>query len=216
MESFQVGKYLFDQAPYNLTKREEGKLIICTIVIIIQKDIKMKRTLLLIAISGSLFISLQGCSKLLDKMTEQTVTTEYTDVDFTVDPGAAGTYSENIEVVTPNLDSILQYEGYDAGKVKSVKISDALIEAADGINFDPFGSFLVTLETSGQPAVKIAEATTVPTGVTEIALTKEGVNVIDYLKSFHLTIKVKTVLDQNLEVQRNLRAKVKYEIKVTL
>jgi hypothetical protein len=176
----------------------------------------MKMSLKLLAISVSLFISISGCSKLLDKVTEQTVTTEYTNVDFTVVPGAAGTYSENIEVVTPNLDSILQYEGYDAGKVKSVKISDALVEATDGVNFDPFGSFLVTLEASGQPVVKIAEATTVPTGVTEVALTKEGVNVIDYLKSFHITIKVKSVLDQNLEVQRNLQAKVKYEIKVTL
>jgi hypothetical protein len=176
----------------------------------------MKKSLKLLAISGSILLSISGCSKLLDKMTEQTVTTEYTDVDFIVEPGASGTYSENIEVVTPNLDSILQYEGYDAGKVKSVKISDALVEATDGVNFDPFGSFLVTIEASGQPVVKIAEAATVPTGVTEVALTKEGVNVIDYLKSYHLTIKAKSVLDQNLEVQRNLRAKVKYEIKVTL
>ena len=175
----------------------------------------MKKSLKLFAISGSILLSISGCSKLLDNVTDQTVTTEYTDVDFTVDPGVSGTYSENIEVITPNLDSIVQYAGYDAGKVKSVKISDALIEAADGINFDPFASFLVTLEASGQPVVKIAEATTVPTGVTEIALTKEGVNVIDYLKSFHLTIKVKTVLDQNLEVQRHLQAKVKYEIKVS-
>jgi hypothetical protein len=176
----------------------------------------MKTSLKLLIISGSLLISITGCSKLLDKVTEQTVTTEYTDVDFTVNPGTAGTYSENTEVVTPNLDSILQYEGYDAGKVKSVKISDALIEATDGVNFDPFESFLVTLEASGKPVVKIAEATTVPAGVTEVTLTKEGVNVIDYLKSFHLTIKVKAVLDQNLEVQRHLQAKVKYVIKVTL
>jgi hypothetical protein len=176
----------------------------------------MKKSLTLLAISGYLFITLAGCSKILDKVTEQTVTTEYTNVDFTVDPAATGTYSENIEIVTPNLDSILKDAGYNQGKVKSVQISDALVEATDGGNFDPFASFLVTLEATGQPGVKIAEATTVPTGVTEVALTKEGVNVIDYLKSFHLTIKVKTVLDQNLEVQRNLQAKVKYDIKVSL
>jgi hypothetical protein len=176
----------------------------------------MRKAFKLLILSGCIVVSNSGCKKLIDKVTEQTVTTEYTDVDFTVDPAATGTYSENIEVVKPNLDSILQYEGYDQGKVKSVKISDALVEAADGGNFDPFASFLVSLEATGQPGVKIAEAATVPTGVTEVALTKEGVNVIDYLKSFHLTIKVKTVLDQNLEVQRNLQAKVKYEIKVSL
>jgi hypothetical protein len=212
---FLSGNYLFDQSPVNLIKRCHGIVLIFNIDILIQKDINMKKTFKLVAISGFLLISISGCSKILDKVTEQTVTTEYTDVDFIVDPGAAGTYSENIKTVTPNLDSILQYEGYDAGKVKSVKISDALVEASDGINFDPFASFLVTLEASGQPGVKIAEAATVPTGVTEVALSKEGANVIDYLKSFHLTIKVKTVLDQNLEVQRNLQAKVKYEIKVT-
>jgi hypothetical protein len=213
---FLSSNYLFDQSPVNLIKRCHGNGIIINIDILIQKDINMKKTFKLITISGFLLISISGCSKILDKVTEQTVTTEYTDVDFIVYPGAAGTYSENIKIVTPNLDSILQYEGYDAGKVKSVKISDALLESADGINFDPFGSFLVTIESSGQPVVKIAEAATIPTGVTEVVLTKEGGNVIDYLKSYHLTIKVKTVLDQNLEVQRNLQAKVKYEIKVSL
>jgi hypothetical protein len=176
----------------------------------------MKNAFTLLAISFILLISISGCSKLLDKVTEQTVTTEYTDVDFTVEPGVAGTYSENADIVTPNLDSILQYEGYDAGKVKSVKISDALVEATDGGNFDPFESFLVTIEATGKAVVKIAEAVNIPTGVTEVALTKEGANVIDYLKSFHYTIKVKTVLDQNLEVQRHLQAKVKYEIKVSI
>ena len=176
----------------------------------------MKKSLKLLALTGSLLLAFSGCSKLLDKVTEQTVTTEYTDLDFTVEPGAAGTLSENIEVVTPNLDSIMQYEGYDAGKVKSIKISDALVVVTDNGNLDPFGSFLVTLEASGQPVVKIAEATTVPTGVTEIALKKEGVNVIDYLKAFHYTIKGKTTLDQNLEVQRKLQAKVKFEILVSM
>jgi hypothetical protein len=176
----------------------------------------MIKSLKLIAISGFLLISFSGCSKLLDKVTEQTVTTEYTNVDFKVEPGVAGTYSEKIEIETPNLDSILQYEGYDAGKVKSVKITDALLECADNGNFDPFGSFLVSIEASGQPGVKIAEATTVPNGVTEITLTKTGDNVKDYLKSFHYTIKVKTVLDQNLEIQRDLQAKVKYVIKVSI
>jgi hypothetical protein len=176
----------------------------------------MKRSTIILALSCSVLICLPGCNKLIDKVTEQTVTTEYTDFDFTVDPGAAGTYSESIEVVTPNLDSIMQYEGYDAGKVKSVVISDALVEVTDNGNFDPFESFLVTLEATGKPGVKIAEATSVPTGVTEISLKKEGVNLTDYLKSFHYTIKVKTVLDQAIEVQRNLQAKVKYEIKVSL
>jgi hypothetical protein len=184
--------------------------------IIIPKDINMKRSLKLLVISGCLLIAFTGCSKLLDNMTEQTVTTEYTDFDFTVDPGAAGTYTEKIEVVTPNLDSILQYEGYDQGNVKSIIISDALVEATDDGNFDPFESFLVTFEATGKQSVKVAEATSVPTGVTEVALTKAGVDITDYLKSYHLTIKVKSVLDQNIEVQRNLQAKVKFEIKVTL
>jgi hypothetical protein len=176
----------------------------------------MNKSLLLSAIAGLLFVFTSGCSKLLDKVTEQTVTTDYTNVDFTVNAGTIGTYTETIEVVTPNLDSILQNEGFDQGKVTSIKISDALVEANDDGNFDPFASFLITLEATGQTGVKVAEATTIPTGASEVELTKEGVNLIEYLKSFHYTIKVKTVLDQNLATQRNLEAKVKYEIRVSL
>ena len=174
----------------------------------------MNKKLLLPAFAGLLLIVTGGCEKLLNKMVEQTITTDYFDIDFTVNPSASGTYSEALEIVTPNLDSLLQYEGFDQGQVNSIKITDALVEVVSEGNLDPFGSFLITLEASGKDAVTVAEATSVPTGITEIALIKKSVNLSDYLKSYHYTIKVSAVLDQNLETQMNLQAKVRYEIKV--
>jgi len=174
----------------------------------------MNKKLLLSAFAGLLLIVTVGCEKLLNKMVEQTITTDYFDIDFTVNPSGSGTYSEALEIVTPNLDSLLQYEGFDQGQVNSIKITDALVEVVSEGNLDPFGSFLITLEASGKDAVTVAEATSVPTGITEIALIKKSVNLSDYLKSYHYTIKVSAVLDQNLETQMNLQAKVRYEIKV--
>jgi hypothetical protein len=161
-----------------------------------------------------LFFSATGCKKILDDITEQTVTTDFTEIDFTADTGTAGTYTETLDVISPNLDSLLQYEGYDQGKVKSIKITDALIELKSDGNLDPFGSFLITLGATGKPAVTVAEVTIVPTGITEIALVRKGVDLSGYLKSDHYTIKVKSVLDQNLEAKKDLQAKVRYEIKV--
>ena len=174
----------------------------------------MNKSFYLPVICVFLFFSVSGCQKILDNITEQTVTMDFTEIDFTVDPGTAGTYTESLDVISPNLDSLLQNEGFDLGKVKSIKITDALVELKSDGNLDPFGSFLITLEATGKAAATVAEATSVPTGVTEIALAKKGVDLSGYLKSDHYTIKVKSVLDQNLEAQKELKAKVRYEIKV--
>jgi hypothetical protein len=176
----------------------------------------MTKTILLSAFTGLFFIAFSGCEKMLDNLVEQTVTTDYTEIDLTVNPGASGTYTETLDVVYPNLDSMLQDEGFDLGNVNSIKISDARVEVVGEGNLDPFGSFLTTLEATGITAVTIAEATAVPTGITEILLAKKGAELSDFLKSDHYTIKVKAVLDQTLQVQMKLVVKVRYEIKVGL
>jgi hypothetical protein len=176
----------------------------------------MKKTLLLSVIAGLFLTVIAGCSKLLDKMIEQSINTDYISVDFTVNPGVAGVYTETIEVVNFDLDSLLNAEGLDQGQVNSIKIKDATVEVVGEGNLDPFESFLITLEAPGKDAVTVAEVTSVPTGYTEIALTKKSVDLSDYLKSVQTIIKVKTVLDQNLETQMNMQAKIRYEIKVGL
>jgi hypothetical protein len=175
----------------------------------------MKKTLLLLATTGLFLLTFSGCEKLLDKV-GVTINSDYTYIDFTVNPDIAGTYTETIEVVESNLDSLIEAEGSDAGEVNSVKIKDASVQVIGEGNLDPFSSLVITLEAPGKDVVTVAEVTSVPTGITEIQLTKKEVDLSNYLKSDQYTIKVKTVLDQDLETRMNMQARVRYEIKVGL
>lgn len=174
----------------------------------------MKKTILLSATAGLFLFLITGCQDLLDSMMEQTIKSDYTTFDFTVNPGLAGTYTDTVEVVSYDIDSLLSAEGFDQGQVNSVKLKDATVEVIGEGNLDPFESFLITLEAPGKSAVTVAEVTSVPTGYTEIALTKMDTELSDYLNSAQYTIKVKTVLDHDLETQMNLQANVRYEITV--
>jgi hypothetical protein len=175
----------------------------------------MKRSHLLSAVAGLLIIALTGCEELKDKI-GVTINSDYTYIDFTVNPDKAGTYQETLMLVNSDLDSLIEAEGQNIGEVNSVKIKDAMVQIVGEGNLDPFGSIKITLEAPGKTLVKVAEVTSVPTGITEIALIKEGVDLSDYIKSDQYTIRVKTVLDQDLETHRNMQAKVRYEIKVGL
>ncbi|MBN2274162.1 MAG: hypothetical protein JXR41_04115 [Bacteroidales bacterium] len=175
----------------------------------------MKKSALSLAIAGIIIIALSGCEELLDKV-GITISSDYTNIDFTVNPDNAGTYTEKIEVIDSNLDSLIEAEGQNVGELNSVKIKDAMILVLGEGNLDPFESFLLTIEAPGKAVVKIAEVTSVGLGLKEIPMIKEEVDLSDYLKSDQYTIKVKTVLDQDLETHMNMRARVRYDIKVGL
>ena len=175
----------------------------------------MKKFFLPIVFSGLILFAFSGCEELLDKI-GVTINTDYTEFDFTVNPDQAGTYAETVEIVDSDLDSLIEAEGQDMGELNSVKIKDATIQVMGEGNLDPFESFLMTIEAPGKEKITIAEVATVPTGLTEMPLTKEEADLSDYLKSDQYTIKVKTVLDQDLEVHRNMQLSVRYEIKVGL
>jgi hypothetical protein len=175
----------------------------------------MKRFFSPTAFAVIVLLAFSGCEELLNKI-GVTINSDYTDIDFTVNPDKAGTYMETIEIVDSDLDSLIEAEGQDMGELNSVKIKDALMQVRGEGNLDPFKSFLLTIEAPGKEVVKIAEVTEVPAGLTEMPLTKEEVDLSDYLKSDQYTIKVKTVLDQDLETHMNMRARVRFEIKVGL
>jgi hypothetical protein len=175
----------------------------------------MKKSISVLSVAGMVLISVSACEKLLDKV-GVTFNSDYTYVDFTVNPDTAGTYSEIVQVVDSDLDSLIEAEGQNVGELNSVKIKDAGIQVMDNGNLDPFESFLLTLEAPGKAAVTIAQVNSVSAGLTEIPLLNEEVDLTDYLESDQYTIKVKTVLDQDLETPRMLRAKVRFEIKVGL
>jgi hypothetical protein len=174
----------------------------------------MKKSISFLVAAGLLF-ALSACEDLLNKV-GVTIDSDYTNIDFTANPDQAGAYFETVQVVDSDLDSLIEAEGQNVGEVNSVKIKDAGIQVMDGGNLDPFESFLLTLEAPGKAVVTVAEVTSVAAGLTEISLINEEVDLTDYLKSDQYTIKVKTVLDQDLETPRNLRAKVRFAIKVGL
>lgn len=174
----------------------------------------MKKSISFLVVAGLLFAVL-ACEDLLNKV-GVTIDSDYTYIDFTANPDQAGAYFETVQVVESDLDSLIEAEGQNVGEVNSVKIKDAGIQVMDGGNLDPFESFLLTLEAPGKEVVTVAEVTSVAAGLTEISLINEEVDLTDYLKSDQYTIKVKTVLDQDLETPRNLRAKIRFAIKVGL
>lgn len=189
----------------------------------------MKKILFQIIIAGLFLFTFSGCDELLNKF-GVTFNSDYSEIDFTVNPDVAGTYSEVLEVIDSDLDSLIKAEGQNIGELNSVKIKDASIQVlgvgdvdefgefvftGDG-NLDPFESFVLSIEAPGKSKVTIAEVTVVPTGITEMPLTKEEKDLTEYLKSDHYTITVKTVLDQDLKMHMRMRAKVRYEIKVGL
>jgi len=174
----------------------------------------MKKSISFLVVAGLLFAVL-ACEDLLNKV-GVTIDSDYTYIDFTANPDQAGAYFETVQVVESDLDSLIEAEGQNVGEVNSVKIKDAGIQVMDGGNLDPFESFLLTLEAPGKEVVTVAEVTSVAAGLTEISLINQEVDLTDYLKSDQYTIKVKTVLDQDLETPRNLRAKIRFAIKVGL
>jgi len=174
----------------------------------------MKKSISFLVVAGLLFAVL-ACEDLLNKV-GVTIDSDYTYIDFTANPDQAGAYFETVQVVESDLDSLIEAEGQNVGEVNSVKIKDAGIQVMDGGNLDPFESFLLTLEAPGKEVVTVAEVTSVAAGLTEISLINEEVDLTDYLKSDQYTIKVKTVLDQDLETPRNLRARIRFAIKVGL
>jgi hypothetical protein len=172
----------------------------------------MKKSISFVAVAGLLLFLVSACS-LLDKV-GVTINSDYTNIDFTANPDQAGSYFETVQVVDSDLDSLIKAEGHKVGDVNEVKIKEAIIQVMDGGNLDPFESFLLTLEAPGKDVVTIAQVNSVPAGLPEISLVNEEVDLTDYLKSDQYTIRVKTVLDQDLETPRLLRAKVRFEIKV--
>lgn len=175
----------------------------------------MKRNILFSVFAGIILFVFSGCEKLFDKV-GVTINSDYTYIRFTVNPDKAGTFQETFKTVESDLDSLVDAEGQNIGEINSVIIKDARIEIVGEGNLDPFSSFVVTLEATGRSAITIAEINMVPTGINTLELINKEVDLTDYLKSDQYTIKVKTVLDQDLEVPVNMQARVRFEIKVGL
>jgi hypothetical protein len=154
-------------------------------------------------------IVIGGCENLLDFTFE----TDYSRVDFIVNPEEAGNYVESYKMLSTDLDSIIKEEGHDLADLESVKLHDARVEVLSaGGNFDPVGSIEIIIEATGLPAVTLASKDNVPDGLTSSTLDVYTGELKDYLKAKSYKLTIKLFLDEDLVDPMTIRAELKHKI----
>ena len=170
------------------------------------KKLKLKTIL----VSLLLILVLGGCENLLDF----TFKTDYSSVDFIVDPEEAGNYVENYTYIKTDLDSIISEEGRDLADLESVKINDVTVEIIGEGNFDPVESFEITVEAEGLDKIVFASKDNVENGLTFATLDVYQGEMKAYLEAPSYKLTLTLHLDQDLEAAMQIRAEIRYEITV--
>ncbi len=156
-----------------------------------------------------IIIVIGGCENLLDFTFE----TDYSSVDFIVNPEEKGNYVESYKMLSTDLDSIIKEEGHNLADLESVKLHEATAEVIeDGGNFDPVESIEIIIEATGLPAITLASKDNVPDGLTFSTLDVYTGELKDYLKADSYKLTIKLFLDEDLEESMKIRAKLKYKI----
>jgi hypothetical protein len=169
--------------------------------------LKLKTVLLLLLA----IVVISSCENLLDFTFE----TDYSRVDFIVNPEEAGNYAESYTMLSTDLDSIIREEGHSLADLESVKLHAASAEViSPGGNFDPVGSITIIIEATGLPAIKLASKDNVPDGLTFSTLDIYKDELKDYLKAKSYKLTIKLFLDEYLVDPMTIRAELKYKITV--
>ena len=164
------------------------------------------KTLLILLLT---IIVIGGCENLLDFTFE----TDYSRVDFIVNPEEAGNYVESYKMLSTDLDSIIKEEGHSLADLESVKLHSATAQVISaGGNFDPVGSIDIIIEATGLPAIVLASKDNVPDGITFSTLDVYDGELKDYLKAKSYKLTIKLYLDEDLEEQMTIRAELKHKI----
>ncbi len=156
-------------------------------------------------------IVIGGCENLLDFTFE----TDYSRVDFIVNPEEAGNYVESYKMLSTDLDSIIKEEGHNLADLESVKLHEATAEViSSGGNFDAVGSIEIIIEATGLSAITLASKSSVPDGLTFSTLDVYDGELKDYLKADSYKLTIKLFLDEDLVAPMTIRAELKYKITV--
>jgi hypothetical protein len=162
--------------------------------------------LLLLAI-----VVISSCENLLDFTFE----TDYSRVDFIVNPEEKGNYVESYKMLSTDLDSIVKEEGHNLADLESVKLHEATVQVIGGSgNFDPVGSITIIIEATGLPAITLASKDNVPDGLTFSTLDIYKDELKDYLKADSYKLTIKLFLDEDLVDPMTIRAELKHKITV--
>lgn len=168
---------------------------------------KLKTVLTLLLI----IIVIGGCENLLDVTFES----DYSSVDFIVNPDTAGTYVESYKALKTDLDSIIAKEGHDLADLESVKIHEATVEViGQAGNFDPVESIEIKIKAQGLDEITFASKDNVPDGLTFATLDVYDGEMKKYLEASEYTLTISLLLDQDLVEPMAIQAKIKYKITV--
>ena len=170
--------------------------------------LKLKTVLTLLLI----IIVIGGCENLLDFTFES----DYSSVDFIVNPNEKDEYVKSYKALQSDLESIIEDQGYSVADLESVKIHEATVEVTGQAgNFDPVESIEIMIKAQGLDEITFASKENVPDGLTFATLDVYDGEMKEYLQASEYTITLKLLLDQDLEEPMTIHAELKYKITVS-
>jgi hypothetical protein len=172
----------------------------------------MKKFMLLIPILFVTVILLfSGCKKITDKL-DITITTDETEITFTVNPSPAGDYTFIQDSLQSDLDQQIANNGGDASKIKSVTVNECNFDVVTPDRFlDEFKSVELDLNST-----KVAWKDNIPvSSISEkLIIAHDDLNSILHKDMY--TVTAKGTLDQELKTAITIKARIKYSVKVGL
>jgi len=165
------------------------------------------------ALIGAALLIIFSTSCDLLNLVDINFTTDESSVDFTIEPASAGSHYDEIEIVTTEIKQEIEDNGGKLDNLKSIKVSDLLIEIVSGAsNLDAFESFEILFESDGTAEKKIAWVDDVPLGVTQVIPDFIDENLKDYLGQDTYTITLSGVLRSETTTDIVLKVKAHYDV----
>jgi hypothetical protein len=138
----------------------------------------------------------------------------FTTIRFRVNPMTAGVQAIDQKTLVTNFDSFCVAKNIDPNHVNSIHLSSANAFLADSTqNFDEFESARLYVSAPNQPEIEIASKNHTPNGsndLNDFILTNE--NIINYVKSNEITVRMEGTLRNDITVIKNVLLKVEFRI----
>jgi hypothetical protein len=149
---------------------------------------------------------------------KKTITVDYnynfTTIRFRVNPMTAGIQAIDQRTLTTNFDSFCVSKNINPNNVNSIHLSNAYATLSDSTqNFDEFESARLFVSAPNQPEIEIASKSHTPNGsniLNDFILSNE--NIINYVKSNEITVRMEGTLRNDITVVKNVLLKVEFRI----
>ena len=177
------------------------------------KTVKSTIGYLAIAIVAVIF---SGCEDLYNQL-GMSVYSDYQEFEYTLLPAPSGEYliEETFDAV--NTDSISA--SVDSGFVREVNLSDVTIEIInnDGtLNFDAFESFEAVISSDNMTETVAGMINQVPDNATLLTFDITDDNLLEYMGGEEYVLKIRGVLDKDLETSLDILVRFRFKIGIGL